>query len=62
MPVAFTNVKFWSVVEPCTNRFPVVVAPPKIVRPVPCAPPPIVDEAIARMPCVKPTVVEVETP
>ena len=32
---------------PCTVRNPVVVAPPKIVRPVDCVPPPIVEDAVA---------------
>ena len=39
VPVAFTKVKVWRVVEPRTRRLfensaaPVVVAPPEIVRP-----------------------------
>ena len=37
-----------DVPEPCTTRLPVVVAPPDMVRPVACVPPPIVEDAVAR--------------
>jgi hypothetical protein len=47
---------------PCKIELPVVVAPPKIVRPVVCPPAPIVVEASDIRPLSKPTSVEVETP
>lgn len=39
---------------------PVVVAPPEIVRPPACVPLPIVEEAVAPIPCVKMVSVDVE--
>src|SRR5262245_30630837 len=47
MPFANDEVAF-----PCTTRFPVVVAPPKTVRPVDCVPLPIVDDPIPSRPFV----------
>lgn len=47
-------------IEPAKYAFPVVVAPPAIVRPPPWEPPPMVEEARAYMPLVKPMRVEVE--
>ena len=44
--VLLVAVKFWSVVEPSARNWPVVVAPPKIVRPVAAVPAPIVEEAV----------------
>ncbi len=40
------QVKAWRVVEPRRRNSPVVVAPPKMVRPVPVVPAPIVEEAV----------------
>src|SRR3989344_1176259 len=40
------------VVLPCTSKFPEVVAPPEMVSPPACAPLPIVEDALTRMPMV----------
>jgi len=47
VPVAFTKVKFWRVVEEVTMRL-VVVAWPAMVRPEEVVPPPMVEEAVTR--------------
>lgn len=47
VPVALTKVKFCKVVEARWRDCPVVVAPPKMVKPLPVVPPPIVLEALA---------------
>ena len=43
--VPFDAVKDWRVVEPRKSACPVVVAPPKMVRPVPAPPAPMVEDA-----------------
>ena len=42
--------KFWRVVEERWRNWPVVVAPPKMVKPVAVVPPPTVEEAEAPRP------------
>jgi len=58
VPDADTN--DWRVVDPSAKNSPVVVAPPKMVRPVPVVPAPIVDEAREYRPDLNPMRVEVE--
>ena len=48
--VPFDAVKDWRVVEPRKSACPVVVAPPKMVRPVPTPLAPIVVEALETKP------------
>ena len=44
--VAEVEKRAWRVVEPRTKRLPVLVAPPKMVRPVAAPPAPMVEEAV----------------
>ena len=48
--VLFVAVNDWSVVDPRAKKSDVVVAPPKMVRPVEAVPPPMVEEAEAPSP------------
>ena len=57
--VEFLAVTFWRVVEPKARKSEVVVAPPRIVRPVPVVLPPIVDEARESKPFCRDSVVVV---
>ena len=58
MIVPLNAVNIWRVVEPSERKL-VVVAPPRIVKPVPVVPPPIVEDATARKPFWNESVVEV---
>ena len=48
--VPLDAVRAWRVVEPSARKSPVVVPPPKMVRPLPAPPAPMVDEALELRP------------